>query len=282
MISFAQVTASADFLVYFQPIVDSRTGSIHHYEALARFPSICGIESPSEHIRFAEKNGLIAEFDAAMAAKVIDWLATGTPLNRRVRVAVNISGQSINSLSYLARLDGLLRANAWARGRLMFEITESAHLGNLTAANAFIQRLRRQGIPVCLDDFGAGAASFAYLSSLKVDIVKLDGASVRGAQKAPTGEAFLKALVSLCNDLDVSTVAEMIEDEAALNFVRGCGVQYVQGYLFGEPAGNIAVFRRTIPASLFPPPHREQACGDRAARLRVARGLTSILAPVGR
>lgn len=249
--SFKQVTASSDFQVYFQPIVDSRAGTIHHYEALARFPSICGMESPYEHITFAEETGLIADFDVAMAAKVIDWLATGTSLNGTTRVAVNISGQSINSLTYLAQLDGLLRDNAWARGRLMFEITESAHLGNLTAANAFIQRLRQQGFPVCLDDFGAGAANFEYLSSLEVDVVKLDGNSVRSAQRAHKGKAFLKALVSLCAELGVTTVAEMIEDEAALNFVRECGVQYVQGYLFGLPADNISVFRRTIPANLF-------------------------------
>ncbi len=266
--SFKQVTTSSNFQVYFQPIVDSRSGAIHHYEALARFPSICGMESPYEHITFAEETGLIADFDVAMAAKVIDWLATATPINGTTRVAVNISGQSINSLAYLAQLDGLLRDNAWARGRLMFEITESAHLGNLTAANAFIQRLRRQGFPVCLDDFGAGAANFEYLSSLEVDVVKLDGASVRSAQKANKGRAFLKALVSLCTDLGVSTVAEMIEDEAALKFVRDCGVPYVQGYLFGQPAGNINVFRRTIPASLFPA--RRSATMPAAAKRRAA------------
>ncbi len=236
----------------FQPIIDTRTGAIHHYEALARFPTICGAQSPYEQITFAEETGLIADFDLAMTRKVLDWLASGAALNGETCVAVNISGKSLGSTACLSALDVLLRENAWARGRLMFEITESAHLGNLAAANAFVQHLRRQGFPVCLDDFGAGAANFEYLSSLEIDIVKLDGAAVRGARSAHKGRAFLKALVGLCRELGVVTVAEMIEDEAALEFVRGCGVHFVQGYLFGRPAPDVRAFRSAIPARLFP------------------------------
>jgi EAL domain-containing protein (putative c-di-GMP-specific phosphodiesterase class I) len=252
VIDFKRLTLAADFDVFFQPIVDVRSGSIHHYEALARFPSLGSMQSPYEHITFAEEVGLIADFDIAMVRKVIEWLAGAGPLNGEVSVAVNISGQSINSTPCLAALDALLRANPWARGRLMFEITESAHLGNLSAANAVVQRLRGQGYPVCLDDFGAGAANFEYLSSLEVDIVKLDGGAVSGARSAHKGKAFLKALVGLCRELGVATVAEMIEDEDGLEFVRSCGVRYVQGYLFGKPAADIGAFRRTIPARLFP------------------------------
>ncbi|MBL8660096.1 MAG: EAL domain-containing protein [Rhodospirillales bacterium] len=249
--TFKAVTAQANFEAAFQPVIDTHTGVIHHYEALARFPGIRGAEGPYEQIIFAEETGLIADFDLAMTRKVLDWLS-GEALDGSTRVAVNISGHSLGSSACLTALDALLRENAWARGRLLFEITESAHLGNLAAANASVQRLRRQGFPVCLDDFGAGAANFEYLSSLEIDIVKLDGAAVRGARSAHKGDAFLKALVRLCRDLGVVTVAEMIEDEAALEFVRGCGVHFVQGYLFGRPAHDIRAFRRSIPAHLFP------------------------------
>lgn len=249
--SFKAITAHADFEAVFQPIIDAHTGVIHHYEALARFPGICDAQSPYAQIAFAEEADLIADFDLAMTRKVLDWLGGGA-LDREARVAVNISGHSLGSSACLTTLEALVRENAWARGRLLFEITESAHLGNLAAANAFVQRLRRQGFPVCLDDFGAGAATFEYLSSLEIDIVKLDGAAVRGARSAHKGHAFLKALVGLCRDLGVVTVAEMIEDEAALEFVRSCGVHFVQGYLFGRPAHDIRAFRSAIPAHLFP------------------------------
>ncbi len=247
---FRRSIRAGDFTVAFQPILDARTGSIHHYEALARFPPSRLGRSPSEHIAFAEETGLIADFDLAMAAKVIGWLKrpAGAAANG---VAVNISGVSIGSLGYLAELDALLADSPWARGRLMFEITESARMERLGPANAFIQRLRGHGFPVCLDDFGAGAATFEYLSRLEVDVVKLDGQALNNARRGHKGRAFLKALVALCRELGIATIAEMVEDEAGLDFVRECGVEYVQGHLFGRPAADIAAFAARPPAHLF-------------------------------
>jgi len=248
--AFKSVVAEGDFTAAFQPIIDARTGVIHHYEALARFrPGEIG-KTAYEHITFAEETGLVAEFDIAMARKVIDWL-NKTPRNSKTAVAVNVSGISVGTLSYLSRLDQLLAANVWARGRLMFEITESAQMTDLDAANAFIQRLRTQGYGVCLDDFGAGAANFQYLSALEIDVVKLDGSAVRNAVRAHKGKAFLKALVALCRELGVSTIAEMIDDERTLAFVRACGVEYVQGFLFGQPSADVSVFRNSIPREMF-------------------------------
>lgn len=252
VVSFRRAIAEDDFDIAFQPILDVRTGRIHHYEALARLRSVTSSRTPYEHITFAEETGLIAEFDLAMARAVISWLAR-TPLrdNERTCIAVNISGASVGSMAYLSELDALLYENAWARGRLMFEITESARMEQLGPANSFIQRLRQDGYPVCLDDFGAGAANFEYLSQLEVDIVKLDGTAIRNARRGYKGRAFLRALVSLCRELNVATIAEMIEDRSALDFVRECGVQFVQGHLFGEPSADIRKFADSIPAELF-------------------------------
>ncbi|MDZ3837449.1 MAG: EAL domain-containing protein [Rhodospirillales bacterium] len=267
-----RVTFAADFAAFFQPIVNARTGRIHHYEALARFPGDGGVLTPHDHIGMAERSGFITVFDLAMVRKIIAWLASRESGPGAPRVAVNISGQTLCSPPCLAELEGLLGDNPWLRGRLMFEITESAHPGNLIAVNAFLQRLRRRGLLVCLDDFGAGAANFEYLSCLEVDIVKLDGTWLQAARAGGGGEAFLRALVSLCQDLGIGTVAEMVEDEAALAFARACGVTYVQGFLFGAPAEDIAVFRRSIPARLFSPqpsvaaPPRRRLGSQRRAR----------------
>jgi len=248
--AFKTLITQGRFHAVFQPIINVRHGAIHHYEALTRFPESCGAGTTFEHITFAERTGLIIDFDLAMARKVIDWLAA-TPLNSTLSVAVNVSGHSVDSPAYLARLDAILGDNPWTRGRLMFEITESARMENLSGADSFIQHLRKQGYPVCLDDFGAGAANFEYLASLDVDIVKLDGDAIRGARKAHKGKAFMKAFVGLCRELGVVTVAEMIDDEPGLAFVRECGVHYVQGYLFGRPSPDIRVFKKTVPADLF-------------------------------
>ena len=219
---------------------------------MARFPERYGKRTPYEHIVFAEETGLIADFDLAVAGKAIHSLRTKTPINSKTCVAVNVSGQSVGTLSFLARLDALLKEHPWSPGRLMFEITESSRMQDLSAANTFIQRLRKQGYPVCLDDFGAGAANFEYLTTLDVDIVKFDGPALRTARKAQKGKAFLKAFVALCRDLGIATVAEMIDDESGLEFIRECGVQYVQGYLFGRPSTDIHAFKNKVPSHLFP------------------------------
>ena len=248
--SFKRVVAEADFAVALQPIIDVMTGEIHHFEALARFDSVDG-NSPYETIMFAEETGLIQEFDLAMAQKVIEWLGK-TPRNAKTSLAVNVSGHSVGSVPYVSGLQKLLADNLWLRGRLLFEITESARMTDLGAADNFIQSLRSEGYPVCLDDFGAGAANFQYLSTMVVDIVKLDGSAVRNAQKAQKGKAFLRALVGLCRDLGVETIAEMVDDRAGLEFIRDCGVQYVQGYLFGKPSADVRVFRDSRPPNMFP------------------------------
>ena len=249
--AFKKVVADAEFEVALQPIIDVMSGHVHHYESLARFASADGEQSPYEKIVFAEETGLIQEFDLAMAQKVVEWLDR-TPRNSKTSVAVNVSGHSVASLYYMNGLHKLLTENLWLRGRLLFEITESARMTDLAAANEFIQKLRGEGFPVCLDDFGAGAANFQYLSTMEVDVVKLDGSAIRNAQEARKGKAFLKSLVSLCRELGVETIAEMVDDEKGLKFIRECGVQYVQGYLFGKPNRDIKTFEKLRRPALFP------------------------------
>ena len=100
----------------------------------------------------------------------------------RVSLAVNISGMSVDNAEYAKQLHALLDADSWLKHFMLFEITESARVADLKKANAFVQGLRGKGFHVCLDDFGAGAASFQYLSVLEVDVVKLDGSAVKNAQ----------------------------------------------------------------------------------------------------
>ena len=246
--AFRQVVANSDFDIAYQPIINTMTGEIHHFEALARFHADKKGESPYERITFAEETGLISEFDMAMVRKVVAWLAN-IP---RYRVAVNMSGNSVLNLNYINELHLLLRNNSWAKDRLMFEVTESGRIDDLTGANRFIQTLRREGYEVCLDDFGAGAANFEYISILEVDVIKIDGPALKTAQKTKRGRAYLRALAGMCRELGIGTIAEMIDNEQALEFVRNCRVQYVQGYLFGKPSSEIRSFDRAVQPHMFP------------------------------
>ncbi len=248
--TFKQTVKKGDFFVALQPILNVMTGDIHHYEALVRFNADKGA-SPFETITFAEETGMIADFDLAMARKVADWLSKNAR-TRKISVALNMSGSSVTSLAYTAGIHQMLMENRWLKGKLLFEVTESSRLADLDEANHFIQKLRVEGYPVCLDDFGAGAANFQYMSTMEVDVVKLDGSAVRNAQKARKGRAFLKALCGLCKELKVETIAEMVDTEESLKFVRDCGVDHVQGYLFGKPSPDIREFDKLIDPAMFP------------------------------
>jgi len=247
--TFKQMVKDKEFFIAFQPIIGARDGKIHHYECLARFRGEYAGKSPYEYILFAEETGLITEFDFVMVQSAIQWLAQQP--RGKYHLAVNVSGYSVGDQDYIKRLMKLLKENDWTAEALMFEITESARLENLDQANDFIQDLRQMGFKVCLDDFGAGAASFQYLSTLEVDIVKLDGTAVRNAFKARKGRSFLIALSNLCRDLKVQTIAEQIDDPRGLKFVRDCGIGYVQGFLFGKPSPNVKAFDPLPQAELF-------------------------------
>ena len=134
---------------------------------------------------------------------------------------------------------------------LLFEVTESAKIGNLLEVNRVIQELRRAGHSVCLDDFGAGEAAFQYLGALEVDIVKLDGAYIHKALISRRGKAVLKAMASMCGELGITAVAEMIETKEHLDLVRDCGIGFGQGYYLGQPNTNLSAFDAPRPVTLI-------------------------------
>jgi EAL domain-containing protein (putative c-di-GMP-specific phosphodiesterase class I) len=129
----------------------------------------------------------------------------------------------------------LLEKSRVPASKLLFEITESAQIVDLETVRRFVVELRRLGHSVCLDDFGAGAASFSYLQALPVDYVKIDGAYVGRLCESPRDRAIIKGMTSMCRDLGIHTIAEMIEREAQLDALLELGVELGQGYLFGQP-----------------------------------------------
>ena len=125
-----------------------------------------------------------------------------------------------------------------SRRRLILEITESAAISDLDLAQRHIEALQAAGYQLCLDDFGAGAASFAYLRALKVDIVKIDGSYVRELTATGRDDTMIRHLVNLCQELNVETIAEMVETRAVEEILRRAGVDCAQGWLYGKPAAT--------------------------------------------
>ncbi|MEK9971405.1 MAG: EAL domain-containing protein, partial [Ferrovibrio sp.] len=226
--------SSRQFDLVFQPIVRLDTRTLHHYEALSRFE---GGGSPFETIRLAEGVHMIGEFDLAVVHRVVEMLSERRRQGDRIDVAVNLSGHSLESAVFMAALREILADDPGLRSQLIFEITESTQITNLVHAANAVRQLRDDGHSVCLDDFGAGAASFPYLQALEVDYVKIDGAYVKALQIAgqTRDQAILKGMVWLCKELGIGTVAEMVETEDQARLLLDFGIDYGQGYLFGYP-----------------------------------------------
>ncbi len=231
--AFSQAVKTKRFKLVYQPIVDLASRDVRHYEALVRFP---GEESPAEAIRMAEELDLIEALDLAVTEEVVAVLRTYGP---PVRIAVNVSGRSFLQPKFLDRLLAIAAGDVRLKGRMLLEITESAALANLPLAEERIQRLRRHGFQVCLDDFGAGSASLSYLRNLTVDVVKIDGQYVREIENGGRDGTMIRHLTALCKELKIDTIAEMVESQSAADMLKSLGVRMGQGYFFGPPLDHI-------------------------------------------
>lgn len=221
--------AGHKFRLVYQPVVALADRRAHHYEALLR--PIGGTEglalSTQDLVTFAEAMGLSEELDIAVAQ---DALATLRE-TEKVRVAVNVSGLSMQSATFRERLMGLITPGS----RLIVELTETADIADTTAVAEILGALRNAGVEVCIDDFGAGSAAFRYLRDFRVDYVKIDGAYVRAATAGPRERGFVESMRDLARAVDAAVIAEMVETEAEAALMAELGVGYAQGYLFGRP-----------------------------------------------
>ena len=240
ILSFKNTVATGAFQVHYQPVVELSSRNVDHYEALVRLEGGGAEDSPFEFLSFAENAGVIMDFDLAMCGRVMQLLEKIKEQKRELRIAVNISGRSLETPVFLDKLIQLLGHFSPPRSWLQFEITESSTIHDLEATNKFLRALRQLGHAVCLDDFGSGAAAFQYLRALEVDCVKIDGIFVKEALTSEKSKAFVRSIVTLCMDLNIDTVGEMIEVQAFADFLHEIGVRYGQGYLFGKPAKDIA------------------------------------------
>lgn len=227
----AAMIARGDFQLVFQPIVGLADRRLHHYEALlrpGRDPDLPDMNT-QEFITLAEAVGLSKELDIAVVARV-----AAEARGAAAPAAVNVSGLSIADDAFVQAL--LAQLASVPRGSLLVELTETAEILNLAAAAANIERIRTAGVQVCLDDFGAGSASFRYVRDLHVDFVKIDGTYVRGAARSEQGQGFVRAMCDLARSAGATAIAEMIETEAEAGLMRDLGVALGQGWLFGKPA----------------------------------------------
>ncbi|MFN8113606.1 MAG: EAL domain-containing protein [Solirubrobacterales bacterium] len=218
-----------DELVFWgQPVVDAGTGAIHHHELLIRMEREGETIGPGAFLPHAEQTDLITLIDRWAVRK-------GCEFARERPVAINLSARSLSTPELVSAVEAGIADGAPA-ANLIFEITETAAVENLEAANELVESLTELGCHVALDDFGTGYGSFTYLKHLPVTELKIDIEFIRGVADNPTDERVVRSIIDVAAIFGMHTVAEGVEDERTLEVLRGLGVDYVQGYLLGRPA----------------------------------------------
>jgi len=239
VVAFRKVLEEGAFTLVYQPIVHLTKGTTHHFEALTRFDLPEMIKSQWEMIRFAEDVGLIADFDRAVLARTIFKLRELLRSGGATGIAINCSGRSLSDPEFILDLISTLKGNKDLNKYLAIEITESSLIMDLDMLGEALEEIRSVGFKVYLDDFGAGAAGFQYLKKLRVDALKIDGDYVKNATTNKRDRAYLRAMVTLCKDLDIITVGEWVETKEHADLLRDMGVDYGQGYYFGKPSAGL-------------------------------------------
>ncbi|HXZ67946.1 MAG TPA: EAL domain-containing protein, partial [Alphaproteobacteria bacterium] len=216
----------------YQPIVCAQTGETVIHECLARMTMPDGdVLGAMDWIPTAERLGLVRQIDRRVAEIAIGVL-NDIP---DVSLALNVSALTASDGEWIKSFLDLIGTAPQAASRLTVELTETLALRDLDESNRFISRLREAGCQVAIDDFGAGYTSFKNLQQLHIDLVKIDGSFVSKLKDNPENQLFIKTLLSLANNFNVATVAEWVVDEADAEILRGFGVNYLQGFLFGPP-----------------------------------------------
>lgn len=216
-----------DFVFFGQPVIDVRSGNVHHHELLIRMELDGEIVSPDKFLPHAEASDLILDIDRWAIRRGIEYSAISP-------VAINLSGLSLSipGLSDFVK-DTLAEVNA-NPADVQFEITETAAAENLDDARRLVGQLADLGCGSSLDDFGTGYGTFTYLKYLPVTELKIDVTFIRDLAKDPDNRV-VSSIIAVAQSFDMSTVAEGVEDSETLELLQRMEVDLAQGYHIGRP-----------------------------------------------
>ncbi|MFZ0901827.1 MAG: EAL domain-containing protein, partial [Candidatus Sulfotelmatobacter sp.] len=224
------------FLVY-QPQMDIATGRITGLEALLRWqhPDL-GLVPPDKFIRIAENSGLIVpigEWVVRTACRQArKWQDEGLP---PVSVAVNVSAVQFRQEGFCELIRRVLHETGLAPQYLELELTESLLLANADLMLSVVQELKAMGVTLAIDDFGTGYSSFSYLRQFRVSKLKIDRVFIRDVAVNPDDAAITSAIISMAKSLRLKVIAEGVEDESQMSFLRAHQCDEIQGYYFSKP-----------------------------------------------
>lgn len=238
-----QALQRGELSLVYQPQVCLRTGAVVGVEALLRWRSAeLGGVPPDQFIPIAERTGLIVAIGDWVlhqaCLQAVQWRADGLP---PVRIGVNVSAVQFQLGDVAASIRHALLATGADAHLLGVELTESALLHDGEHVADTLRALRATGIEVSLDDFGTGFSSLSRLSSLPIDLLKIDKAFVNDVTAAPESASITRSIIQLAHGLKIPVIAEGVETEGQLNMLVANGCDFMQGYFFSKPVPAAAV-----------------------------------------
>jgi diguanylate cyclase (GGDEF)-like protein len=230
-----QAVRSGEIRAHYQPQVDMARGRVVGVEALLRWQHPRrGLVFPGAFIELAEQAGLIGALTELVLAQALAdsrrWADAGCPL----RVAVNLSAQSLTDPAFPAAVAAATRAAGVRPGAVDLEVTETAALEDPARATLVLAELRALGFRLSVDDFGTGHSSLAYLTQLPVHVLKVDRSFVQAMGSDPRSQTVVRTIVGLAHDLGLSVVAEGVEDEATHRELTALGCEEAQGFWYSR------------------------------------------------
>jgi diguanylate cyclase (GGDEF)-like protein len=255
-----------EFVLHYQPIIEVESGAVHGIEALVRWQHPHkGRVDPGRFIALAEETGLIIPIGRWILREACTQAQALDPSPDGPHVAVNVSAVQLRSPDLSDDVIDALEASGLAPQRLLLELTESTMIDDYAAAAERLAVIRRLGVRIALDDFGAGYTSLRQLQSFPVDVVKLDQTFIKTTMEHDGG--VLDGLISMANSLGLATVGEGIEETAQLARLREAQCRYAQGYLFSRPVpGADLVAAIETARSAASPDSADEPAGPNEAR----------------
>jgi len=228
-----------NFELYFQEIrnIKPEYPTPKTIELLIRLNDNGQVISPDSFIPTAERYNLMPLIDEWVISNTFDFIQNYTEKNNTdIRVAINLSGQSLSEDSVLNMITNKLRKNKKLKKEFIcFEITETAAIANMSKAIEFIANVKQMGCKFSLDDFGSGLSSFSYLKNMPVDNIKIDGIFIRDIHNDPTNKIFVESIHNISKIMGIKTTAEYVESEEVLQCIKLIGIDYAQGFHISKP-----------------------------------------------
>lgn len=226
------------FCLFSQPIRPTHPGSdIHHYEILLRMIDENGeLIPPGQFIPAAERYDLMVAIDRWVVTRCLEYLAHPATMATDNVYMINLSGVSLGDEDFLVFLTDQLATIPLSHQAICFEITETAAVRNLSQAADFMRHLKQLGLSFALDDFGTGMSSFAYLKSLPIDYVKIDGKFISDMTVDDTAIAIVESIHNVVRVMGLQTIAEFVETPTICNLVQQIGIDFMQGYHIARPS----------------------------------------------